>query len=115
MMGKMWSCAGHLWAVLVVACGAAAAAWAETGAQGSDYDPARLSREGFVPAERVALGDQVPGGTLMLAAYLAGWVLFFAYLVFLLRAQRDVGRELGEVRRRMDELDERIEEGGGAS
>lgn len=70
----------------------------------------------FIPAAEAGLQDTVPGGLLMILAYLIGWLVLFGYVAFLLRSQRQAGEALKDARLRQEELEERVEalEGGTA-
>lgn len=46
----------------------------------------------------------VPGGVLLIAAYIALWLLFFAYLAFIMRRQQALNKDLENLERRMDEV-----------
>ncbi|MBA2661920.1 MAG: hypothetical protein H0U74_06465 [Bradymonadaceae bacterium] len=46
----------------------------------------------------------VAGGTLMIAAYIALWLLVFGYLAMIMRRQRTLSRDLVALERRMDEV-----------
>jgi len=47
----------------------------------------------------------------MIIAYLAMWILLAGYVYQLYRRQKKVGRELDELRSRIDALDEELEGG----
>ena len=90
-----------------------------SGADASDsatYGEA-LSESGFQPATGTRPGDEVPGGLLMIVAYGVMGTLLMGYVIVLVRRQRAVGDELDTLRRRMAELDDRLEdlEGAGRS
>jgi len=69
-----------------------------------------LSESGFQAASGTRAGDEVPGGLLMLAAYGVAAGLLMTYVIVLVRRQRAVGDELDQLRRRMGELDDRLED-----
>ncbi|MFU8805365.1 MAG: CcmD family protein [Bradymonadaceae bacterium] len=46
----------------------------------------------------------VPGGVLLMTAYMILWLLFFGYLIFLMRRQKALTRDLENLERRMDEV-----------
>ncbi len=46
----------------------------------------------------------VPGGTLMLASYIALWLLIVAFLVVLSRRQSQVDNDLETLQKRIDDL-----------
>lgn len=72
------------------------------------YDADALGREGFVPAESVLPGDQVPGGALMLGAYIVFFALIGLYVFRLVREQRRVAADVVELRDRLEALDDRL-------
>ncbi len=47
--------------------------------------------------------SSVPGGLLMLIAYLALWLLVFGYLAMIMRRQSALSRDLAALERRMDD------------
>jgi hypothetical protein len=58
-------------------------------------------------AQASSLAEQetsVPGGNLMLIAYIGLWALILGFVIVLLRAQRAVERDLDDLERRLDEL-----------
>ena len=64
-----------------------------------------LAVPSLVWAENTAAAETtVPGGTLMLAAYLVLWVMIVAFLVVLSRRQSGIDADLVVLRKRMDEL-----------
>lgn len=46
----------------------------------------------------------VSGGTLMLVAYMALWLMIFGYLAMIMRRQRALSRDLTALERRMDDI-----------
>lgn len=73
-----------------------------------------LSETGFVAAEP-DVGSEVDGGALLIAGYAVFWALIFGYVFLLARRQRNVTSELDELRRRMEDLDDRLDEAEGRS
>lgn len=73
------------------------------------YSSETLSRDGFVAASEVRIGDQVPGGPLLLAAYLVFFALLLFYVVMLVRRQRGVAADLAALRGRIEQVEDRIE------
>jgi hypothetical protein len=69
-----------------------------------------LSAEGFQPAQGTRPGDEVPGGVLMIAAYGVMGTLLLGYVIVLVRRQRAVGAELDSMRRRLVEMDDRLDD-----
>lgn len=80
-------------------------------AEGSGYDVERLSQTGFVTA--AANTDSVPGGALLLAAYVVFFFLIAAYVAVLAGQHSRTTAELGEIRKRLEDLDDRLEAGKG--
>ncbi len=69
---------------------------------------AALAQEPAAKATTEALSlaaqeTSVPGGTLMLIAYLALWLMVFAYIAMIMRRQSALNRDLAALERRMDE------------
>lgn len=74
-------------------------------------DPmATVDAEGFRAVEGYGDADTIPGGKLMLAAYLAFFGLLAGYTVQLARKHRAVQAELGALRRALEDLDDRLDE-----
>jgi len=67
-----------------------------------------VNAEGFQAAE--GGGEEVDGGMLMIVAYGAFWVMVLGYVVFLVRKQGTVSGELLALNRRMEEMDDRLDE-----
>lgn len=70
----------------------------------------QASPDRFVSAAEAGIQDSVPGGLLMLIAYLVAWLLIFAYLAYVFRSQRSVGEALRDARLRQEDLEERVRE-----
>lgn len=100
----------------------------DTPAEGSDaaevaaeapygaYDSDRLSQEGFRPAVGGGDEDTIPGGRLMLAAYVIFFTLIGLYVVRLTRRHSAVQSELAALRRQMEDIDDRLDDlDGGAA
>lgn len=85
---------------------------AQDGSGGTTDAMADLSATGFVAAEP-GTGDQIDGGMLMIAGYGVFWALIFGYVFILARRQRRVAGELEELRRRMEDLDDRLDDAEG--
>lgn len=77
--------------------------------EGSAYNADDLSREGFVPAP-VGEAEAINGGNLLLAAYVALWVLMGLYLLRLVMRQRAVAKELGGLATQIRDVDDRLAE-----
>lgn len=91
--------------------GVALALWLGTSAhaqEGSGYDRDSLSREGFVPAP-AGESEAISGGGLLLAAYVALWLMLGLYVVRLVRRQGQVARELRELAGQIRDIDERLD------
>lgn len=52
---------------------------------------------------QAARETSVPGGLLMLVAYLALWLMIFGYLAMIMRRQSALSRDLTALERRMDD------------
>lgn len=104
--------AGTAAAVMVLTWATTASAQDGSGAAAEAM--ADLSETGFVAAEP-GTGDQIDGGMLMIAGYGVFWTLIFGYVFLLARRQRKVAGELDELRRRMEDLDDRLDEAEGRS
>jgi hypothetical protein len=59
------------------------------------------------PASLAQQEVSVPGGTLLLIAYMGLWVVILGFVVLILRQQQAVSRDLDELERRLNELAER--------
>ncbi len=59
------------------------------------------------PASLAEQEVSVPGGTLLLIAYMGLWVVILGFVVLILRQQQAVSRDLDELERRLNELAER--------
>lgn len=68
-----------------------------------------ISDEGFVAAPAGAT-EQINGGRLMLIAYAGFWLLAFAYVATLAGRARTARREVVELRRQIQEIDDRLED-----
>ena len=66
-----------------------------------------LLSAGAALAASAAQGDYDPGGNLpfLFAVYTITWVAFFAYAFYVSRRQRELRREIEELRRVMEEKD----------
>jgi hypothetical protein len=89
---------------------ASAAAAADGSGAPTAYDARSLSERGFVAVERSAR-EEVPGGTFMLAGYLAFLLLLGAYVARLAAAHRATQEELRALRRAVEDLDDKLEHG----
>lgn len=74
-----------------------------------DAGKADRKPEGFVPAETLGT-DSVDGGKLMLIAYAGFWLLALLYIAMLAGRARRTGKEVVELHRQLQELDDRIED-----
>ena len=80
------------------------------------YDPDQLSDEGFsAAAEGETDEDTIPGGPLMRAAYLALLGLLGGYGVRLAHRHRDVQAELAELRKMLEDIDDKLDESSDAA
>ena len=79
-------------------------------APASAYDAEELSAQGFRPA--TAGGDEhtIPGGRLMLAAYVVFFGLLGWYTFQLTRRHSAVQAELAGLRKQMEDIDDRLDE-----
>lgn len=59
------------------------------------------------PASLAQQEVSVPGGTLLLIAYMGLWVVILGFVVLILRQQQAVSRDLDELERRLNELADR--------
>jgi hypothetical protein len=59
------------------------------------------------PASLAEQEVSVPGGTLLLIAYMGLWVVILGFVVLILRQQQAASRDLDELERRLNELAER--------
>lgn len=84
---------------------------APVGAQGETegYSADQLEEDGFVAADGNAT-DGVPGGPLMLAAYMALWILVGGYVVRLARRHNAVQEEYAGLRKSLEDIDDRLDE-----
>lgn len=111
---RRWIFAGAA-ALLLALAGPASAQDGEEGSADTAYtygeaDGAALSEAGFQAGQGTRPGDEVPGGLLMIAAYGLMGTLLMGYVIVLVRRQRAVGDELDVLRRRMAEMDDRLED-----
>lgn len=67
------------------------------------------SEEGFVAAPEGAT-EQINGGRLMLIAYAGFWLFAFVYVATLAGRARTARREVVELRRQIQEIDDRLED-----
>lgn len=65
--------------------------------------------DGFVPAEKSS-AETVDGGRLMLLAYAGFWLIALGYIATLAQRARRTGKDVVELHRRLQELDDRIED-----
>lgn len=81
-------------------------------AQGRDSDEiARAKEAGYAPAPTtVSSADTVDGGRLMILAYIGFWLLALGYIATLAQRARSTGREVVELHRQVQELDDRMED-----
>lgn len=84
-------------------------AFAQDGSGTGAYNADALSAEGFVAVEGGGDADTIPGGSLMLAAYLLFLGLVGGYSVQLARRHSAVQGELANLRRLMEDIDDRID------
>lgn len=84
-------------------------AFAQDGSGAGAYNADALSAEGFVAVEGGGDANTIPGGSLMLAAYLIFLGLVGAYGVQLARRHATVQGELANLRRLMEDIDDRID------
>lgn len=78
-------------------------------AEGGYFGRPKSTTDTFVPAPENAR-ENVNGGTLMLIAYAGFWLLTIGYVTSIASRARHANRELVELRRHIQELDDRIEE-----
>jgi hypothetical protein len=100
-------------AIIMIAISTAALAQEPSAAENvpSAADPmAAVDAEGFRAVDGYGDADTIPGGRLMLAAYLAFFGLLAGYTVQLARKHRAVQAELGALRRAVEDLDDRLDE-----
>lgn len=76
--------------------------------EGSADSMETVNDEGFQAA--TGEGEEISGGTLMIIAYGAFWTLVLGYVVFLVRKQGAVRDELFALNRRMEDMDDRLDE-----
>lgn len=62
--------------------------------------PAHAQEAGSLAAREAT----VPGGTLLIIAYVALWLLVFGYMAMIMRRQHALSRDLQNLERRMDEV-----------
>lgn len=74
------------------------------------YDADALSDEGFRPAYGTGDEDTIPGGRLMLAAYIVFFALLGWYSVRLSRRHSAVQQELSALRKSMEDIDDRLDD-----
>ena len=77
----------------------------------AEYSADELDADGFRAVEGSPT-DDVPGGTLLIGAYLALWVLVGGYLVRLSRRHAAVQEEYASLRRALEDIDDRLNEMG---
>lgn len=70
------------------------------GAVAGFLTPGMALAQGSVAAQEVT----IPGGALVLVAYMTLWVLFGGYLSLILRKQKQVQRDIEALERRIDEV-----------
>lgn len=110
--------------LLTLALASASAAFAQTGTgeavptetapaeaapAAAGYDANALSDEGFRPATDGGDAESIPGGQLMLAAYMVFFVLLAFYTTRLAQRHTAVQAELASLRRAMEDLDDRLD------
>ncbi|MFT4704104.1 MAG: CcmD family protein [Bradymonadia bacterium] len=78
--------------------------------EGSSYDAEALSESGFQVAYGVS--DAVPGGQFLLAAYVVFALLLGGYVVTLAKRQQAVQRELAELRKALEDIDDQLDAAG---
>jgi CcmD family protein len=74
-----------------------------------EYSSDELSDDGFRAAEGSS-ADSVPGGPLMIAAYMALWLLVGGYVLRLARRHREVQSEYAAIRKAVEDIDDRLSE-----
>lgn len=57
--------------------------------------------------------EKISGLSLMVAAYIAVWIVIVGYILFLLTRQRRLYGELHDIRSRLEAIDAQLAEGGG--
>lgn len=83
---------------------------------GSGYSADALRREGFVPLAPGEQGDAVSGGWLLVAAYVGMWTILMVWVGAMVRRAQAAATSLADVRRRLQDVDDRLDElEGGAS
>ena len=75
----------------------------------AEYSAETLNDDGFRAVEGDPT-DEVPGGPLLVAAYLALWLLVGGYLVRLSRRHAEVQQEYAALRRALEDIDDRLAE-----
>lgn len=72
---------------------------------------ARAKADGFAPApSSVSNAESVDGGRLMILAYIGFWLIALGYIATLAQRARRTGREVVELHRQVQELDDRMED-----
>ena len=67
----------------------------------AQQDPAEERATSFVGVEG-AVDEDVPGGTLLIAAYAIVWVMLFLYLMRMARLSADVSRRVADLSNKRD-------------
>lgn len=76
-----------------------------------DDEVARAKPDGFAPAPAsVSNAERVDGGRLMILAYIGFWLIALGYIATLAQRARRTGREVVELHRQVQELDDRMED-----
>lgn len=77
--------------------------------EGSGYSAELLEEEGFRAADGNPT-EGVPGGPLMIAAYMALWLLAGGYVVRIARRHKAVQDEYAALRKSLEDIDDRLNE-----
>lgn len=77
---------------------------------GSGYSADALRREGFVPLAPGEQGDAVSGGWLLVAAYVGMWTILMVWVGATVRRAQAAATALAEVNRRLQDVDDRLDE-----
>lgn len=76
-----------------------------------DDEIAQAKEAGYAPAPtRTSSADTVDGGRLMILAYIGFWLLALGYIATLAQRARRTGREVVELHRQVQELDDRMDD-----
>jgi CcmD family protein len=77
--------------------------------EGTAYSAGQLQADGFRPADQDNT-EGVPGGPLMIAAYMALWLLVGGYVFRIARRHSAVQQEYATLRKSLEDIDDRLSE-----